>query len=235
MERVVLMKNKKNENRSVKTQPSRNTDQKEKKKESIEVKIEKRSKMDKKLNPSKSKEREYDVEENKKNGHHEEQEIEVIDTDKAKDLKIIELEAEVNKLKNEYFKAYADAENMKKRMQKDYEDRMKYRISSFAMEVLPVIDNLERALASSNAESEDAQESMIKGIEMIYNQLVNALSNEGVEVIEALHQPFNPNYHQALLSEAQDGVESNVIIEVLQKGYKLKDRMLRPSLVKVSE
>ena len=70
---------------------------------------------------------------------------------------------------------------------------------------------------------------------MIYQQLINALNNEGVKEIEALNQPFDPNFHQALMQEAVEGVESGIVVEVLQKGYMLKDRVLRATLVKVSE
>ena len=134
------------------------------------------------------------------------------------------------KLKNEYFKARADAQNYKKRMQRELDSLMKYRIQSFAMEVLPVLDNLERALES---ESEDT--SFKQGVQMIYDQLVSALANEGVKEIEALGQEFDANVHQAMSQEKQEDVESGIIIEVYQKGYVLKDRVLRAAMVKVSE
>jgi molecular chaperone GrpE len=148
-----------------------------------------------------------------------------------KNLRIAELEGEVAKFKNDFYKAYADAENMKKRLQNDFETRMKYRIQSFALDILPVIDNLERALSSEVTEGE----SLRKGIEMTYAQLLEALRKEGVEVIDALGQTFDHNLHHALMLEVREGVEKNIVIEVLQKGYKLKDRILRASLVKVSE
>jgi molecular chaperone GrpE len=78
-------------------------------------------------------------------------------------------------------------------------------------------------------------ESLRKGIEMTYAQLIEALRKEGVEVIDALGQTFDHNLHHALMMEEREGVEKNIVIEVLQKGYKLKDRILRASLVKVSE
>jgi molecular chaperone GrpE len=159
------------------------------------------------------------------------EEIAPVDEMTEKNLRIAELEGEVVKLKNDFYKAYADAENMKKRLQNDFDTRMKYRIQSFALDILPVIDNLERALSSDANEGE----SLRKGIEMTYAQLIEALRKEGVEVIDALGQPFDHNLHHALLLEAKDGVEKNIVIEVLQKGYKLKDRILRASLVKVSE
>ena len=158
----------------------------------------------------------------------------------SKRKRIEELEEEVSKLKEEvaasknaYFKAFADAENLKKRLQSEADNVRKYRIQGFATEVLPVLDNLERAL---DVKVEDPNiKNYVKGFEMIYQQLVHILENEGVKVIEAQDKPFDPNYHQALMQEAKEGVESGMVIEVLQKGYMLKDRVLRAALVKVSE
>ena len=158
----------------------------------------------------------------------------------SKKKRIEQLEAEVAQLKkeladstNNYYKAYADAQNLKKRLQNEADQVRKYRIQGFASEVLPIFDNLERAL---NQKVEDeAIKNYLKGFEMIYQQLINALSKEGVKEIEALNQPFDPNFHQALMQEAVEGVESGMVIEVLQKGYMLKDRVLRATLVKVSE
>ena len=95
------------------------------------------------------------------------------------------------------------------------------------------MDNLELALANK-PENEEVQ-NFVKGFEMIRTQLVNAMENEGVKEIEALNQPFDANFMQALMTEKKDGVEPGIVLEVLQKGYKLKDRILRPALVKVSE
>ena len=144
--------------------------------------------------------------------------------------KLVACEQQLAQAKNDYLKAYADTENTKKRLQQDFESRMKYRIQSFAVDILPVIDNLQRAL---NDEQQDLA-SWKKGIEMITNQLLEALQKEGIKEIDALHQPFDPNVHQALSSE-EHTMAANTVIEVFQKGYLLKDRILRPSLVKVSE
>lgn len=150
---------------------------------------------------------------------------------KNEDQELIEkLTQENQELKNQYYKAYADADNFKKRSQKELENAMKYRIQSFATQILPAIDNLERALSN-----ESSDEAMKTGVQMIYDQIMSVLSNEGVSEIDALDKPFDPNIHQALLTEAIEGVEPNQVVEVLQKGYMLKDRVIRASLVKVSE
>lgn len=158
----------------------------------------------------------------------------------ARKKKLQELEAEIVALKEElavsknaYFKAYADADNMKKRLQAEADNVRKYRIQSFASEVLPVLDSLERAL---DVKVDDQNlKNYVKGFEMIYTQLKSVLEKEGVCEIEALDKPFDPNFHNALMQEKREGVESGIVIEVLQKGYMLKDRVLRATLVKVSE
>lgn len=142
------------------------------------------------------------------------------------------LNEEKIKMHDEYIRALADLENTKKRLTNEADQTRKYRIQSFAIEILPVIDNLERAL-SQEVPSEQAQ--FKKGVEMIKDQLVNALKNEGVEEIDCLNKPFDANFHQAIMTEKKEGVESGIVIEVLQKGYVLKDRILRASMVKVSE
>lgn len=155
--------------------------------------------------------------------------------DKVAELeqKVSELEAEVAKQKNAYFKAYADTENLRKRLQSEAETTRKYRIQSFALEILPVLDSMERALA---VKSDDENiKNYVKGFEMIHDQLVAVLEKEGVKEIDALNKPFDHNVHQALMQEPVEGVESGIVVEVLQKGYMLKDRVLRAALVKVSE
>lgn len=142
-----------------------------------------------------------------------------------------ELKGRVEVLRNEYARAYADTDNMKKRLLRENEQNNKYRAQAFALEVLPVLDNCERALA---IESQD--ENYRKGFEMVYRSLVNALKKEGVEEIQALNEPFDPNWHQAMLAEpAKEGEEPGIVTQVLQKGYKIKDRLLRAAMVKISE
>ena len=140
---------------------------------------------------------------------------------------------QLDKAKNDVARAYADTENMKKRLQKEADTAKKYRFQQAGLEILPILDSMEWAL---KVESEDeAIKNYVKGFEMIYKQLVGVLENEGVKPIEALNKPFDHNTMQALMQEAKEGVEPGIVIEVLQKGYMLKDRILRPALVKVSE
>lgn len=145
---------------------------------------------------------------------------------------IEDLEKEIDKLKNDYARAYADTENMQKRLKAEAENSRKYRIQSFALDILPVIDNFERALSQGAKDEDDA---FYKGVEMIYRQLKEALNKEGVTEIDALDKEFDPNYHQAIMTAKVEGKKAGVVVEVLQKGYMLKDRILRASMVKVSE
>ncbi len=148
-----------------------------------------------------------------------------------RDEEIEGLKKEVDRLKNAYAKAYADTENLKKRLEQEAANTRKYRIQSFAQEMLPVIDNLERALDAA-ADKEDA---FYKGVKMIYDQLMASLKKEGIEEIDCLGKDFDPNFQQSIMMEKKEGEEPGKVLEVLQKGYMLKDRVLRAAMVKISE
>jgi len=141
-----------------------------------------------------------------------------------------ELKHEVEVTKNAYYKAYADMDNLKKRLLNEADQANKYRIQSFALSILPAIDSLERAL-----NGKDLNDPFVKGVKLTYDQILNALHKEGVSEIDCLNKPFDANFCNALLTEKVEGTEANMVIEVLQKGYILKDRLLRAALVKVSE
>lgn len=163
-----------------------------------------------------------------------EEEVEVvIDPLEQKENEIAALKEELNKAKNDMARAYADTDNMRKRLQKETDMAKKYRFQSAALEFLPILDSMNLALMQV-PESEEAK-GFAKGFEMIRTQLESALLNEGVKEIDAQDKPFDHNTMQALMQEKVDGVDSGIVVEVLQKGYMLKDRILRPALVKVSE
>ncbi|WP_304685145.1 nucleotide exchange factor GrpE [Ileibacterium valens] len=151
----------------------------------------------------------------------------------ALNKEVEELNKQLAASRNDLLRAYADTDNTRKRLIKEADTAKKYRFQSAALELLPVLDNMNMALVAQ-PESDEAA-TFVKGFEMIRTQLENVLQNEGVKEIEALNQPFDANLMQALMTEKKEGVEPGIVIEVLQKGYKLKDRMLRPALVKVSE
>lgn len=143
------------------------------------------------------------------------------------------LEEEVNTWKTDYYKVFADMENLKRRLQNEHANTMKFMMQSFIEQLLPVVDNFERSLAVENPSEEI--KNFLKGYEMIYSQLMQVLESQGVEVIKTEGEEFDPNFHQAVMTVKDDNFKTNMIVEELQKGYKLKDRVIRASLVKVSE
>ncbi|UTH15351.1 nucleotide exchange factor GrpE [Macrococcus epidermidis] len=132
-----------------------------------------------------------------------------------------------------YLRLYAEFENYKKRTRAELDTERTYRAQSVLRDILPAIDNIERALAQKG-ESE-AFKSLHKGVEMVYESLLSSLKDNGLEVIDALDQPFDPNLHQAVMQEHDENKDSGIVLDELQKGYKLKERVLRPSMVKVNE
>lgn len=125
----------------------------------------------------------------------------------------------------------AEMMNFKRRKEDEVATYKKYANEDILKKLVSVIDNFERALTMEN---EDNQE-FLKGFKMIYNSILNILNENGVIEIEAQDKVFDPNYHQAVFTEHKDGVEAGIVIEVLQKGYMYKDRVLRATMVKVSE
>lgn len=131
-----------------------------------------------------------------------------------------------------YLRAQADFENFRRRTRKEKEDQAQYAAQSLVEKMLPVLDNFERALAAGKEAQQS--ESLIQGIEMVFKQLQQALEAEGVEVIPAVGEPFDPHVHEAVGQVESEEYEPGIVVEQLQKGYKLKDRVMRPAMVKVS-
>lgn len=143
-----------------------------------------------------------------------------------------ELEKEIEEWKNRALRTQADLENVRRRAKAEKEEDAKYRVQPLAEELLPVMDNFERAM-QTQPDNESAQ-SFIDGMAMVYNQFKSALEQQGVEEIPAQGEYFDPTIHQAVMQADEEGFESNQIVEEMQKGYRLKDRVLRPSMVKVN-
>ncbi|MDJ1111331.1 nucleotide exchange factor GrpE [Macrococcus sp. S115] len=146
---------------------------------------------------------------------------------------VAELEAKLEQSEEKYLRLYAEFENYKKRTRQELDTERTYRAQSVLRDILPAIDNIERALAQQG--ETDEFKSLHKGVEMVYESLLHSLKENGLEVIEALDQPFDPNLHQAVMQESDERKDSGIVLEELQKGYKLKERVLRPSMVKVNE
>ena len=147
-------------------------------------------------------------------------------------------EEELNKLmvelateKEKSMRIQAEMMNFKRRKEEEVSNIRKYANEDILKELLLVSDNFERALSMETEENKE----FLKGFRMIYTNITNILNANEVKEIEALDKEFDPMYHQAVLTESKDGVEPGIVIEVLQKGYMYKDRVLRASMVKVSE
>ncbi len=129
-------------------------------------------------------------------------------------------------------RAQADFDNFRRRTQKEKEDLAKYASAQLITELIPVIDNFERAMATKPDHPE--LESFSKGVDMIFRQMSDVLKNAGLTTMETVGQPFNPEFHQAVMQVESDEYEEGTVVEELQKGYVLKDKVLRPAMVKVS-
>lgn len=138
---------------------------------------------------------------------------------------------ELSKANNDFLRLQADFDNFRRRTEKEKENTMNYAIECFVSDLLPTLDNFQRAMDSE----EDKDNSFYKGVEMIYNELIKKLSDNGVQEIECLGKDFNPTFHHAILTEENDEYEEDKVIEVLQKGYILKDKVIRPAMVKVAK
>ncbi|MNW29483.1 heat shock protein GrpE [compost metagenome] len=140
--------------------------------------------------------------------------------------------AEVEEHKQRLLRTQADFDNFRRRTQKEKEELGKYASAKLITELLPVVDNFERALSTISDTTEAA--SYAKGVEMILRQFEGILQAEGLTAMETVGQPFNPEYHQAIMQVESEDHEEGIIVEELQKGYLLKDKVLRPAMVKVS-
>ncbi len=133
-----------------------------------------------------------------------------------------------------FLRARADLENMKKRQEKEKAGYMSYATECVVLEILPAIDNLERALEHASSSEGDNVASLVEGVRLTIEQMRKALAKFGVKEIKALGQPFDPSLHHAISHEDCDDVEPGMVIKEFQKGYLLKDKLLRPSIVAVA-
>lgn len=151
-------------------------------------------------------------------------------TDINEKLEEKKIQDEIDKVNEQYQRLQAEYANYRRRTQQEKETIGLFANEKILNDLIPVIDSMERALEAC----EDKEDSMYKGIDLVYKQLQDTLNKFGVEEIEALDQEFDPNLHLAVMQEVIDGVEANKVVMVLQKGYKLGSKVLRASMVKVS-
>ncbi|WP_304341217.1 nucleotide exchange factor GrpE [Metaclostridioides mangenotii] len=140
------------------------------------------------------------------------------------------LQDELDELNDKYQRLQAEYANYRRRTQEEKDSLALFANEKIMTELIPVVDSMERALEAC----EDKEDSMYKGIDLVHKQLIDTLSKLGLEHIEALEQEFDPNYHLAVMQESVEGVEPNKVVMELQKGYKLGNKVIRASMVKVS-
>ncbi|PZI85182.1 nucleotide exchange factor GrpE [Staphylococcus aureus] len=157
----------------------------------------------------------------------------VIEEIDPKDQKINELQQLADENEEKYLRLYAEFENYKRRIQKENEINKTYQAQRVLTDILPAIYNIERALQIEG--DDETFKSLQKGVQMVHESLINALKDNGLEVIKTEGEAFDPNIHQAVVQDDNPDFESGEITQELQKGYKLKDRVLRPSMVKVNQ
>lgn len=152
-----------------------------------------------------------------------------------KDKEIEELKKKNEELLNKILYSQAEFANYKKRRELETSNMFKYSNQDIVTELLPVIDNFERAIKLDDTNLSDELSKFLDGFKMIYTHLVELLKKFEVKEIDCLNKEFDANTMQALMTAKVPGVDPGIVVEVLQKGYMLKDKMIRPALVKVSE
>jgi len=148
-------------------------------------------------------------------------------------LKAAEAKAKENY--DRFLRISAEFENYKKRMEREMNDFRKFANESLFKDILPIVDNLERALEIPHENNEKAFDGMLEGVQMTLKGLLSSLEKFGVVPIESLDKAFDPNFHQSVAQEESKGHPENTVLRELQKGYTMKDRLLRPAMVMVSK
>lgn len=153
--------------------------------------------------------------------------------------RINELEIYVSEIdtreKDIQLRAQAEIQNIRRRAEQDVEKAHKFALEKFSKELLTVVDNLERGLAAlDNAVTDETTQALVDGVEMTHKEFISTLGKFGVEAVGVVGEAFNPELHQAISMQPVEGIESNHISVVLQKGYTLQGRVLRPAMVMVA-
>jgi molecular chaperone GrpE len=147
------------------------------------------------------------------------------------EIEKLRLEAEEHQQR--LLRVQADYDNFRRRTVKEKEELAKYASSVLITQLIPVIDNFERALTTGDESTNGS--AYAKGVEMIFRQFMDVMSAEGLTPMNSVGEAFNPEYHQAIMQVESDEYEEGIVVEEIQKGYLLKDKVLRPAMVKVSQ
>ena len=173
------------------------------------------------------------IEEQNENVENQEAEKSAEETSDNCDDKVKKLEAELEEWKNSYTRKLAEFQNFTKRKENEVAEMRKYASEGIIVKLLDNIDNLERAVDASK-ESQNF-DSLIEGVNMILNNLKNLLTEEGVEEIEAAGKEYDPYEHKAMITENKEELDDNMVVQVFQKGYKMKGKVVRPAMVTVNK
>jgi len=169
---------------------------------------------------------------------HEQAQVDAADVVDVRDERIAELEAQLQEAaqreRDSVMRARAEADNIRRRAEQDVEKAHKFALEKFSNELLPVIDSLERALELADKSNPDLA-AMIEGIELTLKSMLDAVRKFGVEQVGEVNVPFNPEVHQAMTMMESDQHEPNQVMMVMQKGYTLNGRLIRPAMVAVSK
>lgn len=166
------------------------------------------------------------------NGEQRSVEDEILNRDKEK---LNEALNKISELEDKLIRKDAESVNYRKRKDEEINRMLKYCHEDMIKEILPIIDNFERAIMTDESKLSELEINYLKGFKMIYTHLVNVLEKFDVKPIDGDNKPFDPVYHNAIMVEKREGVNPGMVIEVLQKGYLLKDKVIRTAMVKVSE
>ena len=143
-------------------------------------------------------------------------------------------DAEVNEVKDAALRIRAESENVRRRSEQEIDKARKYALNKFAEELLPVIDNLERAIDMAD-KNDDATKAMMEGVELTLMTMTSTIAKFGLKVIDPLGETFNPEFHQAMAIQESTEFAPNSVMAVMQKGYELNGRVIRPAMVMVSK
>ena len=141
----------------------------------------------------------------------------------------------INELNDKLLREKAEAINYRKRKDDEVSRLLKYKDEDIVLDMLPIIDNFESAIKMDDTNLTDEVSKFLEGFKMIYGNLITVFEKFDIKPIDGINKPFDPTYHQAVLTEKIDNVEPGMVVDVLRKGYLLKDKVLRPAMVKVSE
>ena len=154
---------------------------------------------------------------------------------KKENQEMLKLQEENKLLQDKVLRVTAEMQNMRRRMEEEKSNLLKYEGEDLIKKILPIVDNFERAIKMDDTNLEDEVSKFLSGFKMIYGNLNSVLQSSEVLEIKALNEPFDPNTMEAVMTEEVEGLEPNIVVDVLQKGYTYKGKVIRYAMVKVSK